>query len=82
MLALKTMTSHKRRKSRLCRIQELYTQQGVCHKHCALRKAHSLNAPAAISIDRNACDLSVPSTFGRKTTEHVVEIGRVPSLAA
>jgi hypothetical protein len=49
---------------------------------CDVRKAHAIDAHATISMDRNACDLSIPSAFSRKTAEHVVEIGRVPSLTA
>jgi hypothetical protein len=43
-----------------------------------LRKAHSIDAHAAVSMDRNACDLSIPSAFSRKTTEHVVDRPKTP----
>jgi len=38
-------------------------------------KTHTVDAHLAVSMDRDAHDLSIPSAFNRKTTEHVVEIG-------
>lgn len=44
-------------------------------------KAHAVDAHYTVSMNCYARDLSITSAFARKTTEHVVEIGREPGLA-